>query len=177
MQTGHEFTLCEEAALVYKNPFLQQDERLDALNEIARFLRLPENSSLQFPTYRNCIDGTTDSGEKITADELAAQIEAHIKSEMEIESALFRNDGIYEVTYFVKKESLRGMPYNSFFRTGFSCMENAIDFAKSDAAENLLTFEITLRTIDKPDEYVSGTFNNSGELLRVDSSFIGAEVF
>ena len=75
----HEFTLCEEAALVYKNPFLQQDERLDALNEIARFLRLPENSSLQFPTYRNCIDGAPDSGEKITADELAAQIEAHIK--------------------------------------------------------------------------------------------------
>ena len=173
----HEFTLCEEAALVYKNPFLQQDKRLDALNEIARFLRLPENSSLQFPTYRNCIDGTTDSAEKITADELAAQIEAHIKSEMEIESALFRNDGIYEVTYFVKKESLRGMPYDSFFRTGFSCIENAIDFAKSDAAENLLTFEITLRTIDKPDEYVSGTFNNSGELLRVDSSFIGGEVF
>ncbi|MBQ5471622.1 MAG: hypothetical protein IIT58_06425, partial [Treponema sp.] len=70
-----------------------------------------------------------------------------------------------------------GMPYDSFFRTDFSCMENAIDLAKSDAAENLLTFEITLRKIDKPDECVSGTFNNSGELLQVDSSFIGAEIF
>ncbi|MBQ1671312.1 MAG: hypothetical protein II070_05930, partial [Treponema sp.] len=103
----HEFTLCEEAALVYKNPFLRQDERLDALNEIARFLRLPGNCSLQFPTYRNCIDVSPDSGEKITADELSSQIEVHIKSEMEIESVLFRNllDGIYEATYFVKKET------------------------------------------------------------------------
>jgi hypothetical protein len=66
----HEFTLCEEAALVYKNPFLRQDERLDALNEIARFLRLPENCSLQFPTYRNCIDVSPDSGEKIIGFEI-----------------------------------------------------------------------------------------------------------
>ena len=177
VQAGHELSLCEEAALIYANPFLRQNERLDALNEIARFLRLPEKSSLQFPTYRNCIDGTPDSGEKITADELAVQIEAHIKSEMEIESALFRKDGIYEADYFVKNETLRGVPYDSFFRTGFSCIENAIEFVKSEAGENLLTFKITLRTIDKPDEYVSGTFNNKGELLRVDSSFVGTEVF
>ena len=179
MQTGHEFSLCEEAALVYLNPFLRQDERLDALNEIARFLRLPENSSLQFPTYRNCIDGTTDSGEKITADELSSQIEVHIKSEMEIESVLFRNllDGIYEATYFVKKETFLGEPSDSFCCTGFSCMENAIEFVKSEAGENLLTFKITLRKIDKPNECVSGTLNNSGELLQVDSSFIGAEIF
>jgi len=38
-KTGHEFSLCEEAALIYQNPLLRQDERLDALNEIAKSFR------------------------------------------------------------------------------------------------------------------------------------------
>ena len=104
-KTGHEFSLCEEAALIYQNPLLRQDERLDALNKIAKTLRLPENDGKQFSTYRNCIDGNPDSGEKITATELASQIESHIKSDMEMEIALFQNtlEGIYEVDCSVKK--------------------------------------------------------------------------
>ena len=178
-QIGHEFSLCEEAALIYQNPLLRQDERLDALNEIAKTLHLPENASLQFPTYRNCRDGSPDSGEKITATELATQIEAHIKSDMEIEIDLFRNtlEGIYEVDCSVKNESLRGQSYDTFSCPAFSCIEKAIDYVITGENDKLLDFIVTLRKIDEGDKYVSGTFNGKGELLRVDSSFIGTQAF
>lgn len=178
-QIGHEFSLCEEAALIYQNPLLRQDERLDALNEIAKTLHLPENASLQFPTYRNCIDGMHDSGEKITVTELATQIEAHIKADMEIETALFRNtlEGIYEVDCSVKNESLRGQPYDNFSCPAFSSIEKAIDYVMTGENDKLLDFIVTLRKIDEGDKYVSGTFNSKGELLQVDSTFIGTQVF
>ena len=178
-KTGHEFSLCEEAALIYQNPLLRQDERLDALNKIAKTLRLPENDGKQFSTYRNCIDGNPDSGEKITATELATQIEAHIKSDMEIEIDLFRNtlEGIYEVDCSVKNESLRGQPYDTFSCPAFSSIEKAIDYVMTGENDKLLDFIVTLRKIDEGDKYVSGTFNGKGELLRVDSSFIGTQAF
>ena len=178
-QSGHEFSLCEEAALIYPNPLLRQDERLDALNEIAKTLHLPENASLQFPIYRNCRDDNPDSDEKITATELATQIEAHIKSDMEIEIDLFRNtlEGIYEVDCSVKNESLHGLPYDTFSCPAFSCIEKAIDDVRSCENDKLLDFIVTLRKIDEGDKYVSGTFNSKGELLRVDSSFIGTQTF
>ena len=178
-QIGHEFSLCEEASLIYQNPLLRQDERLDALNEIAKTLHLPENASLQFPTYRNCIDGNPDSGEKITATELATQIESHIKADMEIETALFRNtlEGIYEVNCSVKNESLRGQPYDTFSCPAFSSIEKAIDYVMTGENDKLLDFIVTLRKIDEGDKYVSGTFNSKGELLRVNSSFIGTQAF
>ena len=178
-QIGHEFSLCEEAALIYQNPLLRQDERLDALNKIAKTLHLPENASLQFPTYRNCRDGSPDSGEKITATELATQIESHIKSDMEIEIDLFRNtlEGIYEVDCSVKNESLRGQSYDTFSCPAFSCIEKAIDYVMTGKNDKLLDFIVTLRKIDEGDKYVSGTFNGKGELLRVDSSFIGTQAF
>ncbi len=178
-QIGHEFSLCEEAALIYTNPLLHQDERLDALNEIAKAMRLPENANLEFTTYRNCIDGMPDSGEKITATELATQIESHIKSDMEIEIDLFRNtlEGIYEVDCSVKNESLRGLPYDTFSCPAFSSIENAIDYVMTGENDKLLDFIVTLRKIDEGDKYVSGTFNGKGELLRVDSTFIGTQAF
>ena len=178
-QIGHEFSLCEEAALIYQNPLLRQDERLDALNEIAKTLHLLENANLQFPTYRNCKDGSPDSGEKITATELSTQIESHIKSDMEIEIDLFRNtlEGIYEVDCSVKNESLHGLPYDTFSCPAFSCIEKAIDYVMSGENDKLLDFIVTLRKIDEDDKYVSGTFNSKGELLRVDSSFIGTQAF
>lgn len=178
-KTGHEFSLCEEAALIYQNPLLRQDERLDALNKIAKTLRLPENDGKQFSTYRNCIDGNPDSGEKITATELATQIESHIKSDMEMEIALFRNtlEGIYEVDCSVKNESLRGQPYDTFSCPAFSSIEKAIDYVMTGENDKLLDFVVTLRKIDEGDKYVSGTFNGKGELLRVDSTFIGTQVF
>ena len=178
-QIGHEFSLCEEAALIYQNSLLRQDERLDALNEIAKTLRLPENASLQFSTYRNCIDGNPDSGEKITATELATQIESHIKSDMEIETALFRNmlEGIYEVDCSVKNESLRGQPYDTFSCPAFSSIEKAIDYVMTGENDKLLDFIVTLRKIDEGDKYDSGTFNGKGELLQVDSTFIGTQAF
>ena len=178
-QIGHEFSLCEEAALIYQNPLLRQDERLDALNEIAKTLRLPENDGKQFSTYRNCIDGNPDSGEKITATELATQIESHIKSDMEIEIDLFRNtlEGIYEVDCSVKNESLRGQPYDTFSCPAFSSIEKAIDYVMTGENDKLLDFIVTLRKIDEGDKYVSGTFNGKGELLRVDSSFMGTQAF
>lgn len=178
-KTGHEFSLCEEAALIYQNPLLRQDERLDALNEIAKTLHLPENASLQFPTYRNCRDGSPDSGEKITATELATQIESHIKSDMEIEIDLFRNtlEGIYEVDCSVKNESLRGQPYGTSSCTAFSCIEKAIDYVMTGENDKLLDVIVRVRKIDEGDKYVSGTFNGKGEFLRVDSSFIGTQAF
>ncbi len=178
-KTGHEFSLCEEAALIYQNPLLRQDERLDALNKIAKTLRLPENDGKQFSTYRNCIDGNPDSGEKITATELATQIESHIKSDMEMEIALFRNtlEGIYEVDCSVKNESLRGQPYDTFSCPAFSSIEKAIDYVMTGENDKLLDFIVTLRKIDEGDKYVSGTFNSKGELLRVDSSFIRTQAF
>lgn len=178
-KTGHEFSLCEEAALIYQNPLLRQDERLDALNKIAKTLRLPENDGKQFSTYRNCIDGNPDSGEKITATELATQIESHIKSDMEMEIALFRNtlEGIYEVDCSVKNESLRGQPYDTFSCPAFSSIEKAIDYVMTGENDKLLDFIVTLRKIDEGDKYVSGTFNGKGELLQVDSTFIGTQVF
>lgn len=178
-QIGHEFSLCEEAALIYQNPLLRQDERLDALNEIAKTLRLPENDGKQFSTYRNCIDGNPDSDEKITATELATQIEAHIKSDMEMEIDLFRNtlEGIYEVDCSVKNESLRGQPYDTFSCPAFSSIEKAIDYVMTGENDKLLDFIVTLRKIDEGDKYVSGTFNSKGELLQVDSTFIGTQVF
>ena len=178
-KTGHEFSLCEEAALIYQNPLLRQDERLDALNKIAKTLRLPENDGKQFSTYRNCIDGNPDSGEKITAIELATQIESHIKSDMEMEIALFRNtlEGIYEVDCSVKNESLRGQPYDTFSCPAFSSIEKAIDYVMTGENDKLLDFIVTLRKIDEGDKYVSGTFNGKDELLRVDSSFMGTQVF
>lgn len=178
-KTGHEFSLCEEAALIYQNPLLRQDERLDALNKIAKTLRLPENDGKQFSTYRNCIDGNPDSGEKITATELATQIESHIKSDMEMEIALFRNtlEGIYEVDCSVKNESLRGQPYDTFSCPAFSSIEKAIDYVMTGENDKLLDFIVTLRKIDEGDKYVSGTFNGKGELLRVDSSFMGTQAF
>jgi len=178
-QIGHEFSLCEEAALIYQNPILRQDERLDALNEIAKTLHLPENASLQFPTYRNCRDGSPDSGEKITATELATQIASHIKSDMEIEIDLFRNtlEGIYEVDCSVKNESLRGQPYDTFSCPAFSSIEKAIDYVMTGENDKLLDFIVTLRKIDEGDKYVSGTFNGKDELLRVDSSFMGTQAF
>ena len=178
-KTGHEFSLCEEAALIYQNPLLRQDERLDALNKIAKTLRLPENDGKQFSTYRNCIDGNPDSGEKITAIELATQIESHIKSDMEMEIALFRNtlEGIYEVDCSVKNESLRGQPYDTFSCPAFSSIEKAIDYVMTGENDKLLDFIVTLRKIDEGDKYVSGTFNGKDELLRVDSSFMGTQAF
>ena len=178
-KTGHEFSLCEEAALIYQNPLLRQDERLDALNKIAKTLRLPENDGKQFSTYRNCIDGNPDSGEKITATELATQIESHIKSDMEMGIALFRNtlEGIYEVDCSVKNESLRGQPYDTFSCPAFSSIEKAIDYVMTGENDKLLDFIVTLRKIDEGDKYVSGTFNSKGELLQVDSTFIGTQVF
>lgn len=178
-KTGHEFSLCEEAALIYQNPLLRQDERLDALNKIAKTLRLPENDGKQFSTYRNCIDGNPDSGEKITATELATQIESHIKSDMEMEIALFRNtlEGIYEVDCSVKNESLRGQPYDTFSCPAFSSIEKAIDYVMTGENDKLLDFIVTLRKIDEGDKYVSGTFNGKGELLRVDSYFMGTQAF
>lgn len=178
-QIGHEFSLCEEAALIYQNPLLRQDERLDALNEIAKTLHLLENANLQFPTYRNCKDGSPDSGEKITATELATQIESHIKSDMEIEIDLFRNtlEDIYEVDCSVKNESLHGQPYDTFSCPAFSSIEKAIDYVITGENDKLLDFIVRLRKIDEGDKYVSGTFNSKGELLRVDSSFIGTQVF
>lgn len=178
-QIGHEFSLCEEAALIYQNPLLRQDERLDALNEIAKTLHLLENANLQFPTYRNCKDGSPDSGEKITATELATQIESHIKSDMEIEIDLFRNtlEDIYEVDCSVKNESLHGQPYDTFSCPAFSSIEKAIDYVITGENDKLLDFIVTLRKIDEGDKYVSGTFNGKGELLRVDSSFIGTQAF
>lgn len=178
-KTGHEFSLCEEAALIYQNPLLRQDERLDALNKIAKTLRLPENDGKQFSTYRNCIDGNPDSGEKITATELATQIESHIKSDMEMEIALFRNtlEGIYEVDCSVKNESLRGQPYDTFYCPAFSSIEKAIDYVMTGENDKLLDFIVTLRKIDEGDKYVSGTFNGKDELLRVDSSFMGTQAF
>lgn len=178
-KTGHEFSLCEEAALIYQNPLLRQDERLDALNKIAKTLRLPENDGKQFSTYRNCIDGNPDSGEKITATELATQIESHIKSDMEMEIALFRNtlEGIYEVDCSVKNESLRGQPYDTFSCPAFSSIEKAIDYVMTGENDKLLDFIVTLRKIDEGDKYVSGTFNGKDELLRVDSSFMGTQAF
>ncbi|MCR4822008.1 MAG: hypothetical protein K5873_03940 [Treponema sp.] len=176
---GHEFSLCEEAALIYQNPLLRQDESLDALNKIAKTLRLPENDSKQFSTYRNCIDGNPDSGEKITATELATQIESHIKSDMEMEIDLFRNtlEGIYEVDCSVKNESLRSQPYDTFSCPAFSSIEKAIDYVMTGENNKLLDFIVTLRKIDEGDKYVSGTFNGKGELLRVDSSFMGTQAF
>lgn len=178
-KTGHEFSLCEEAALIYQNPLLRQDERLDALNKIAKTLRLPENDGKQFSTYRNCIDGNPDSDEKITATELATQIESHIKSDMEMEIALFRNtlEGIYEVDCSVKNESLRGQPYDTFSCPAFSSIEKAIDYVMTGENDKLLDFIVTLRKIDEGDKYVSGTFNGKDELLRVDSSFMGTQAF
>lgn len=178
-QIGHEFSLCEKAALIYQNPLLRQDERLDALNEIAKTLHLLENANLQFPTYRNCKDGSPDSGEKITATELSTQIESHIKSDMEIEIDLFRNtlEGIYEVDCSVKNESLHGQPYDTFSCPAFSSIEKAIDYVMTGENDKLLDFIVTLRKIDEGDKYVSGTFNGKGELLRVDSSFIGTQAF
>ena len=178
-QIGHEFSLCEEAALIYQNPLLRQDERLDALNKIAKTLRLPENASLQFPTYRNWRDGSPDSGEKITATELATQMESHIKSDMEIEIDLFRNtlEGIYEVDFSVKNENLRGQSYDTFSCPAFSSIEKAIDYVMTGENDKLLDFIVTLRKIDEGDKYVSGTFNGKGELLRVDSTFIGTQAF
>lgn len=178
-KTGHEFSLCEEAALIYQNPLLRQDERLDALNKIAKTLCLLENDGKQFSTYRNCIDGNPDSGEKITATELATQIESHIKSDMEMEIALFRNtlEGIYEVDCSVKNESLRGQPYDTFSCPAFSSIEKAIDYVMTGENDKLLDFIVTLRKIDEGDKYVSGTFNGKGELLRVDSSFMGTQAF
>ena len=178
-QIGHEFSLCEEASLIYQNPLLRQDERLDALNKIAKTLRLPENDGKQFSTYRNCIDGNPDSGEKITATELATQIESHIKSDMEMEIALFRNtlEGIYEVDCSVKNESLRGQPYDTFYCPAFSSIEKAIDYVMTGENDKLLDFIVTLRKIDEGDKYVSGTFNGKDELLRVDSSFMGTQAF
>lgn len=178
-QIGHEFSLCEEAALIYQNPLLRQDERLDALNEIAKTLHLPENASLQFPIYRNCRDDNPDSDEKITATELATQIESHIKSDMEIEIDLFRNtlEGIYEVDCSVKNESLHGQPYDTFSCPAFSSIEKAIDYVMTGENDKLLDFIVTLRKIDEGDKYVSGTFNSKGELLRFDSSFIGTQAF
>ena len=178
-QIGHEFSLCEEASLIYQNPLLRQDERLDALNELAKTLHLPENDGKQFSTYRNCIDGNPDSGEKITATELATQIEAHIKSDMEMEIDLFRNtlEGIYEVDCSVKNESLQGLPYDTFSCPAFSSIEKAIDYVMTGENDKLLDFIVTLRKIDEGDKYVSGTFNGKGELLRVNSSFIGTQAF
>lgn len=178
-KTGHEFSLCEEAALIYQNPLLRQDERLDALNKIAKTLRLPENDGKQFSTYRNCIDGNPDSGEKIMATELATQIESHIKSDMEMEIALFRNtlEGIYEVDCSVKNESLRGQPCDTFSCPAFSSIEKAIDYVMTGENDKLLDFIVTLRKIDEGDKYVSGTFNGKDELLRVDSSFMGTQAF
>lgn len=178
-QIGHEFSLCEEAALIYQNPLLRQDERLDALNEIAKTLHLPENASLQFPIYRNCRDDNPDSDEKITATELATQIESHIKSDMEIEIDLFRNtlEGIYEVDCSVKNESLHGQPYDTFSCPAFSSIEKAIDYVMTGENDKLLDFIVTLRKIDEGDKYVSGTFNGKDEFLRVDSSFIGTQAF
>lgn len=178
-KTGHEFSLCEEAALIYQNPLLRQDERLDVLNKIAKTLHLPENDGKQFSTYRNCIDGNPDSGEKITATELATQIEAHIKSDMEMEIDLFRNtlEGIYEVDCSVKNESLQGLPYDTFSCPAFSSIEKAIDYVMTGENDKLLDFIVTLRKIDEGDKYVSGTFNGKGELLRVNSSFIGTQAF
>ena len=134
---------------------------------------------MQFPTYRNCIDGSPDSGEKITATELAIQIESHIKSDMEIEIDLFRNtlEGIYEVDCSVKNESLRGLPYDTSSCPAFSCIEKAIDYVMTGENDKLLDVIVTLRKIDEGDKYVSGTFNGKGELLRVDSSFIGTQAF
>lgn len=158
---------------------MRQDERLDALNKIAKTLRLPENDGKQFSTYRNCIDGNPDSGEKITATELATQIESHIKSDMEMEIALFRNtlEGIYEVDCSVKNESLRGQPYDTFSCPAFSSIEKAIDYVMTGENDKLLDFIVTLRKIDEGDKYVSGTFNGKDELLRVDSSFMGTQAF
>ena len=43
--------------------------------------------------------------------------------------------------------------------------------------DKLLDVIVRLRKIDEGDKYVSGTFNSKGELLRVDSSFIGTQAF
>ena len=161
-ECGHRFSLLDEAALIFQNPILREDVRLDALRAIAAKLR--ENPTSEFKTQKD--DGV------ISAEELALQIDAHVRADMETETALFQNSlgGVYEVSYSMKSDSLRGGQSEAFSPSCFSCIERAAEAARADAGENLSGYKITLRELDG-DKCVCGFFNACGGLLRVDSSF------
>ena len=166
-EIGHSFSLAEQATLIFNNPLLRQDIRIDSLREIVDKLHSSENSEKIF---------TVGCHGTISAKELAAQIESVINNELEMELTLFRNrlEGIYEACF--KEKSNKSLGY-SFSRCGFSSIDNAVRYVRENAGDSLESYKITLFQIDNPNKYVQGTFNEKGEILNFDSSFMGEDIF